>query len=161
MSTTLSHVWKPSHARLVSIDSFVSIPRGSAAFAPPALNWPAKDPADILDYVLDIGPAIVGNDSDRIASVSVSVAPSNSGDVVVNSSAADGDRLVLWLSGGQINTIYTITFLVTTCNGRSLQRSVLLPVLALSTPAIPNGALIAATGAVLTDQNGNPVLSAD
>src|SRR3984957_18378182 len=67
MSTTLSHVWKPSHARLVTIDSFIPVPRGSSATAPPPLNWPTRDPGDILDYILDIGPAIVGNDGDGIA----------------------------------------------------------------------------------------------
>jgi len=66
---------------------------------------------------------------------------------------------VLWLSGGQAGTIYTITFLVTTINGRSLHRSVLLPVLLLSVPVFPATAIVTAAGTVLTDQNGNPVLS--
>ena len=66
---------------------------------------------------------------------------------------------MLWLSGGQAGTVYTITFLITTINGRSLQRSVLLPVLLLSVPVFPGNAIVTAAGAVLTDQNGNPVLS--
>src|ERR1700754_4402189 len=134
MSTALSHVWKPSSARLVTVDSFIAVPRGSTAVAPPPLNWPTKDPGDILDYILDIGPAIVGNDGDGIATVEVSFAPSNPGDLDLQSTTADGSRIVLWLSGGQAGTTYTITFLITTINGRSLQRSVLLPVLLLSVP---------------------------
>ena len=161
MSTTVSHVWKPSHARLVTVDSFIPVPRGTTAVAPPPLNWPTKDPGDVLDYILDIGPAIVGNDGDGIATVSVTVSPSNPGDLVVQSTTADGSRIVLWLSEGQAGTIYTITFVITTINGRSLQRSVLLPVLMLSVPAVPPNALITTAGVVLTDQNGNPVLSAD
>ena len=159
MSTTLSHVWKPSHARLVTIDSFIPVPRGSSAAAPPPLNWPTKDPGDILDYVLDIAPAIVGNDGDGIATAAVSLAPSNPGDLELQSTTADGCRIILWLSEGQAGTIYTITFGITTINGRSLHRSVLLPVLLLSVPAIPPNALITAAGFVLTDQNGNPILS--
>lgn len=159
MSATISHVWKPSNARLVIIDSFIPIPRGTTAVAPPPLNWPTKDPGDILDYILDIGPAIVGNDGDGIASLNVGLAPSNPGDLVLQSSVADGSRIVLWLSGGQAGTIYTITFSITTINGRSLQRSVLLPVLLLSVPVVPAGAIVTTTGVVLTDQNGNPVLS--
>jgi hypothetical protein len=159
MSTTISHVWKPSNARLATIDSFIPVPRGTAAVAPPPMNWPTKDPGDILDYILDIGPAIVGNDGDGIATLSVSLSPSNPGDLVLQSTTADGSRIILWLSEGQAGTIYTITFSITTINGRSLHRSVLLPVLLLSVPVIPPNALVTGTGVVLTDQNGNPVLS--
>jgi hypothetical protein len=159
MSATVSHVWKPSSARLVTIDSFIPVPRGTSAVAPPPLSWPTKDPGDILDYILDIGPAIVGNDGDGIGTLSVSLSPSNPGDLALQSTTADGSRIILWLSGGLAGTIYTITFSITTINGRSLQRSVLLPVLLLSVPVIPPNALITATGVVLTDQNGNPVLS--
>ena len=60
---------------------------------------------------------------------------------------------------GQAGTVYTITFVITTINGRSLQRSVLLPVLSLSVPVFPATAIVTADGVVLTDQNGNPVLS--
>jgi hypothetical protein len=125
------------------------------------LSWPAKDPGDVLDYILDIGPAIVGNDSDSITGLSVTVSPSDPGDLIVQSTTADGSRAILWLSKGQAGTIYTVTFGITTINGRSLQRSILLPVLALAIAATPTNALIMATGVVLTDQNGNPVLSSD
>lgn len=161
MSVTVNHVWKPSNARLVTIDSFISVPRGTTALAPPPLNWPTKDPGDVLDYILDIGPAIIGNDGDGISSLDVSVTPSNPGDLTIQKTTADGSRVILWLSGGQAGTIYTVTFAITTVNGRSLQRSVLLPVIFLSIPLIPQNALITAAGVVLTDQNGNPVLSAN
>lgn len=161
MSTTVSHVWKPSSARLVTVDSFIAVPRGTAAFAPPPMNWPTKDPGDVLDYILDIGPAIVGNDGDGIATLLVTLSPSNPGDLVVQSTTADGSRVILWLSEGQAGTLYTITFSINTINGRSLQRSVLLPVMMLSVPAIPSNALVTTAGVVLTDQNGNPVLSGD
>jgi len=159
MSTSVSHVWKPSSARLVTIDSFIPVARGTSPVAPPPLNWPTKDPGDVLDYILDIGPAIIGNDGDGIATLSVSISPSNPGDLVAQSTTADGSRIVLWLSEGQAGTVYTITFIISTTNGRSLQRSVLLPVLLLSVPVIPSNALITASGVMITDQNGNPVLS--
>jgi hypothetical protein len=161
MSTPATHVWKPSHARLVTIDSFVAVPRGSTAVAAPPLNWPTKDPGDILDYLFDIGPAIVGNDGDGIATLDVTLSPSNPGDLTVQSMTTDGSRVVLWLSEGQAGNVYTITFIITTINGRSLQRSVLLPVLLLSVPRVPANALLTASGVVLTDQNGNPVLTSD
>lgn len=159
MSTSLSHVWKPSVARLVTVDSFIAVPRGALASAPPPLTWPAKDPGDTLDYLLDIGPAIVGNDGDAISIANISLAPNNPGDLNLNSTTADGSRIILWLSGGQAGTVYTVTFSITTVNGRSLQRSVLIPVLMLSIPIAPPTAIITTAGSVITDQNGNPVLS--
>jgi hypothetical protein len=159
MSTPASHAWIPSHARVVTIDSFIPVARGTTAVAPPPLNWPTKDPGDILDYIFDIGPAIVGNDGDSIATLDVASMPANPGDLVIRSSTTDGSRIILWLAEGQAGTVYTLTFDITTVNGRSLQRSVLLPVLLLSVPQIPPGAITTTTGTMLTDQNGNPVLA--
>src|SRR6185503_20233159 len=65
MVTLVSHIWKPSKSRTITIDSFVPVPRGTLATAPTMLNWPSKDPADILDYQLNIEPALVGHDSER------------------------------------------------------------------------------------------------
>jgi len=160
MSVTVSHVWKPSNARLVTIDSFIPVPRGAAAMALPPLNWPAKDPGDILDYILDIAPAIVGNNGDGIATLNVSITPSAPGDLTLQSATADGSRVIVWLSEGQAGTTYNVNIGITTINGRSLQRTILLPVIQISIPLIPANALITAAGVVLTDQNGNPVLSA-
>ncbi len=159
MPTPASHVWKPSHARVVTLDSFIPVPRGSAAVAPPPLNWPTKDPGDVLDYILDIAPAIAGNDGDGIATLDVAIAPSAPGDLTLQSMTTDGSRVILWLSQGQAGTVYTVTFSISTINGRSLQRTVLLPVLLLSVPPVPPGAILTSAGVVLTDQNGNPIVS--
>ena len=158
MVNTVSHVWKPSSARLVVIDSFVPVPRGSVAVAPAPLNWPTKDPQDVLDYQVDITPAVLGNRGDAIAALSVSITPANPGDLTLNSMAVDGLSAVLWLSGGFAATVYTVTLAISTTNGRSIQRSVLLPVLGLSSPAIPGNAIQTTTGVVITDQNGNPIV---
>ena len=158
MPTSANHVWKPSSARLVTIDSFVPMPRGSNAVAPPPLNWPAKDPGDTLDYELDISPALVGNDGDSISTIDVSVSPDNPGDLTVSSTTADGTRCILWLTAGQHNTTYTVSINIGTVNGRIIQRSVLMPVLYLSIPSSPTDALDIGSGVVVTDQNGNPIL---
>lgn len=159
MSTTVTHVWKPSSARTVVIDSFVPVPRGSTATAPPFLNWPTKDPGDTLDYLLDIYPAFVGNPGDSIATVEAETSPNSAGDLSINSIAADGSKAIFWFSGGQNGTVYTITIVINTVNGRTIQRSLLLPVLYLSVPYVPSDALDTDTGAVVTDQNGNPILA--
>jgi hypothetical protein len=159
MATLASHVMLPSCARTVVIDSFIAVPRGSEAVAPPVLNWPAKDPSDVLDYVIQFSPAVLGNDADSIATLDVTVAPSAPGDLSLTGSGADGTRAVLWFSGGQAGTVYMVTILISTASGRMIQRSVLLPVLMLSVPAVPALAIQTVAGVVLTDQNGNPVLS--
>ena len=159
MPTPATHVWKPSNARTVVLDSFIPVPRGSTALAPPPLNWPTKDPVDVLDYQFDISPALVGNDGDTIATLDVSIEPANPGDLVLSSTTTDGAVAILWLSDGQSGTIYTVNLMITTVNGRTINRTILLPVLYLSVPPIPPNALVTDTGVVLTDQNGNPVLT--
>jgi hypothetical protein len=140
------------------LDSFIPVPRGSAAIAPPPLNWPTKDPADVLDYQFDVSPALVGNDADAIETLDVSIEPANPGDLTLNSAMTDGPVAVLWLSGGQSGTVYTVNLMIGTANGRTINRTILLPVLYLSVPPIPPDALVTDAGIVLTDQNGNPVL---
>ena len=158
MPTPAAHVWKPSSARTVVLDAFIPVPRGSAAVAPPPLNWPTKDPIDVLDYQFDITPAVIGNDGDAIATLDVTIEPGNPGDLALNSATTDGTVAVLWLSGGQAGTVYMVTLVITTVNGRTIQRSIQLPVLYLSIPPIPPNALVTDAGVILTDQNGNPVL---
>ena len=159
MATPATHVWRPSSSRTIQLDSFIPVPRGSAAVAPPLLNWPAKDPADILDYRFDISPSLFSGDGDSIATLDATVSPSAPGDLNIVSMTADSSRAVLWMTGGQSGTVYTITISVGTASGRLIQRSILLPVITLSTPATPPGAIVMTDGTVLTDQNGNPVLS--
>ena len=159
MPTLASHVLKPSSARAVIIDSFIAVPRGSEAIAPAPLSWPAKDPRDVLDYIIEFSPAVIGNDADSIATLDLTITPSAPGDLVINSSGADGTRAVVWFSQGQPGTVYVVTILVGTTNGRTIQRSILLPVLSFSTPAVPVAAIQTTSGLVITDHNGNPVLS--
>ncbi len=159
MATLVSHVWKPSNTRILTIDSFIPVPRGSTAITPAPLSWPAKDPGDILDYQLDIEPAIVGNKGDTINSVDIDVDPDQPGDLSVDNITADGYKIVIWLSGGQAGVTYSITVKAALASGRTLQRSMLLPVVALSIPSVPVNALETTTQDPLTDQNGNPLVS--
>jgi hypothetical protein len=159
MPTPATHIWKPSVARSVTIDSFVPVPRGAAAVAPPLLSWPTKDPGDTLDYEVDISRVLIGNDGDVIATIDVGVSPDAPGDLSVTSTTADGMRCVFWLAGGQSGTTYIVTIVVGTTNGRTIQRSILAPVLHLSVPPLPFDALQTDTGDAVTDQNGNPILA--
>lgn len=156
-SAKLQRVWRPSAARVLVLDSFVPAPRGAAA--PKPLSWPAKDPQDVLDYQFDIAPALQGNDGDAVASLDVSIKPADPGDLSLASAAADGARCVLWLAGGHAGTTYSVTLRVGTQAGRTLSRSVLLPVVSLSEPAVAADALMADQGGALTDENGRPLFA--
>ncbi|MBN8871904.1 MAG: hypothetical protein J0H67_03630 [Rhodospirillales bacterium] len=159
MATAPAHVLKPSTARVVTIDSFIPVPRGSQAAAPPLLNWPAKDPNDVLDYQVEYAPAVIGNDADGIATLDVTVSPNAPGDLLVTRTTVDGTRAVLWMSAGQSGVVYVVTLAMTTMNGRVVQRSVLLPVVSLSSITVSPLALLTSDGVMITDHNGNPLLS--
>jgi hypothetical protein len=155
----VSHLWKPSKARLLTIDSFVPVPRGSVTVVPTPLSWPSKDPCDVLDYQLDLEPALVGNEGDTVNSVDIDVIPNQPGDVSVDNIAADGYKVVLWLSGGQAGVTYSLTMKATLASGRTLQRTVLLPVVALSSRSVPANAIETTDNDSLTDQDGNPIVN--
>ena len=123
------------------------------------LNWPPKDPGDILDYQLDIEPALIGNEGDPIDSVDVEIDPNQPGDLSLDNVAADGYKIVIWVSAGQAGVIYTVTIKTALASGRTLQRSILLPVVALSSLSVPPNAIETTTRDPLTDQNGNPIVN--
>lgn len=148
------------------MDGFVPGPRGVPVTTLATPSWPAKDPADVLDYQFDISPALTGNDGDGLATLDVSISPANPGDLSLASAAADGSRAVLWLQGGMAGTTYTVTLSLGTQAGRVLARSVLLPVVSLSSATaasvVPAAtALTTDSGDVLTDQNGNALLTGE
>jgi hypothetical protein len=161
MPTVASHLWRPSTARRVVLDGYVPIPRGTLPPNAGPLVWPAKDPSDVLDYEIEIAPALAGNDGDGIATIDVLIVPASAGDLTLNSAAADGTRAVLWFSGGQVGTTYSVQITLGTAGGRTFGRAVLLPVIALATATPPASALTDDSGAVITDQSGNPILIGD
>jgi hypothetical protein len=141
----------------VVVEGFGPFPRGVLQTQPPPLIWPIKDPGDVLDYVFDLSDALAGNDGDAIATIDVSIYPSNTGDLSLQSSTADGDQAILWLADGVAGTTYAVTVAVGTNSGRIVSRTVSLPVEALATPVVANNVITDQTGAPLTDQIGAPL----
>ena len=156
-TTPASHVWQVSLARLIEIEGFIPTPRGLALLLPQPLAWPEKDPGDTLDYVFEIAPALTGNPGDTIATLNVMISPNNPGDLTLASAAADGTRAVLWLTAGQPGTSYTVTIGITTACGRSLARSIALPVVALASVPAPATAITTLGGAPITSPSGLPI----
>ncbi len=158
MPTIAPHVWRPSGARRAVLDGFVPVPRGTINSTPAPLAWPAKDPADILDYEFDVSAALLGNRGDAIATLDVVITPNATGDLTLSSTGADGSIAVFWFAQGVIGTVYIVQITIGTTSGRTLSRAVLLPVQSLATASPPSNTLTTDTGAIITDQIGNPIL---
>jgi len=157
MGTPATHTWLPSNARYLQIDGFVPTPRGPQIPPPLPLQWPNKDPGDTLDYVFDIGPALTANPGDSISTLDVAINPDNPGDLTLAAATADGTRAVLWLTGGQALTTYTVTVTVTTTGGRTLGRDISLPVVTLASVPAATADLTTPGGQPLTDPTGSPL----
>jgi hypothetical protein len=120
--------------------------------------WPAKDPSETLDYVLDISQALCGNDGDSISTLDIAISPTNAGDLVVQSSSADGTQAILWLTAGFAGTTYAVTVTIGTNSGRIIARTVNLPVVILANQAGTSGAITDQTGAPITTESGAPIV---
>ena len=157
--TPAVHSWKPSTARTLTISGFMPRARGAcpATVSGTVAAWPAKDPADVLDYVYDIAPALWGDEGDSIAFLTVTISPGAAGDLTLASSTSNGHQAILWMSAGQSGTTYAVTLAVGTLGGRSFQRTVMLPCLSLSTEPPVGTELVTNTGAPIVDQSGNPI----
>jgi hypothetical protein len=157
MGTPATYSWIASTARVIVLDGFGAVPRGTLQLLQPPLSWPIKDPTDTLDYVLDISEAIAGNEGDSIATLDVAISPSNPGDLTLQSCSADGDLAIMWFAAGFSGTTYAVTITVATNCGRVIGRTINLPVLALANPPVPPNAITDQTGAPITDQSDHPI----
>ncbi len=159
MATPAQFITRPSLARLICLEGYGPRVRGVGTGVCD-LCWPVKDPSDVLDYVLDASPALLGVEGDGIVTLDVQVAPQETGGLVLNSTSVDGDRAVLWMSGGVAGHTYSVTLGLGTTSGRYLLRSVLLPVQALAQITLPTSQyLVDGNGVPLMDQNGLPIIS--
>jgi hypothetical protein len=158
MGTQAAYSWIPSTARLLALDGYGLQPRGTLPCPPPILSWPAKDPTDTLDFILDISEAIAGNEGDSIATLDVVISPDNPGDLTLQSSSADGDLAIMWFTAGFAGIVYQVTVTVGTNSGRVIGRTINLPVMAFATPPVPPEALTDQTGNPITDQTDAPII---
>ena len=91
MATPAQFITRPSLARLICLEGYGPRVRGVGTGVCD-LCWPVKDPSDVLDYVLDASPALLGVEGDGIVTLDVQVAPQETGGLVLNSTSVDGDR---------------------------------------------------------------------
>jgi hypothetical protein len=159
MATQAVYSWVASTARVIVLDGFGAVPRGTPQIPQPLLQWPAKDPSDTLDYVLDISEAIAGNEADAIMTLDIAIGPNDPGDLTLQSASANGFQAIMWMTAGFAGINYAVTVTVGTNSGRTLNRTLILPVLSLATPPVPQQAIVDQTGAPITDQTDQPILA--
>jgi hypothetical protein len=121
------------------------------------LIWPPKDPTDTLDYVVDFADAITSDQGDAIATLDITISPDQPGDLTLVKSTGDGTLAILWLTAGFAGTTYNVNVAIGTNSGRTLGRTVQLPVVTLAIPPTQPNDLETQTDAVITDQNGQPI----
>ncbi len=96
------------------------------------LTWPAKDPDEVLDYSVEWSERLEGGEA--IVSSSFTV---DSGTITKDSESFAGTRSQVWLSGGTDGTTVELRNRITTSGGRTLERSIALPIISTSATAVP------------------------
>lgn len=84
-----------------------------------SLNWPAKDPDEVLDYFVDWAARLAGDTIDTV----VWIVPSG---LTKNSESRDGARTTIWLAGGQPASVYQVTCRITTAGGRTMEETIVI-----------------------------------
>lgn len=82
-----------------------------------ALEWPFKDPDEVLDYELDWTARLAGD----TISTSVWLVPD---ELTPGAESVSGAVTKLWLSGGTIGGSFLVTNRITTAGGRTMDESV-------------------------------------
>jgi hypothetical protein len=88
-----------------------------------ALEWPSKDPDEVLDYTVDWTARLGTNDT-----IISSEWPDPPTGIIVDSDNHDTTSSVIWLSGGTLNEAYTFVNRVVTAGGRTMDQSVKLKI---------------------------------
>ena len=92
-----------------------------------ALQWPAKDPEDMLDYTLDFSLWLQGDVISNAQSY-VDYATSQSL-AVYKVDFSSGQTVITWLEGGLSGELATVTVVANTSLGRTKEVSVVLPII--------------------------------
>lgn len=86
-----------------------------------ALEWPAKDPDEVLDYQLDWS-ARLGDDTITTSTWTATVG------MTLGTTTNTTKATTVWLSGGTLNANYDITNQIVTAGGRTMEQTVKLKV---------------------------------
>lgn len=85
-----------------------------------------KDPAAVLDYVVDWAAGYLG--SETVSVSDWSVAPVEAGGIEVGAARIEGGRTIVSLSGGRAGCVYRVTNAVTFSDGGHDERMLVVRV---------------------------------
>lgn len=87
------------------------------------VDWPTKDPDEVLDYGLDWSDDMAA-DADDIASSVWTISKGDSALIIDSTSfSVAGHITTAWLSGGTVGNTYQLTNTITTSGGRTYERT--------------------------------------
>ena len=90
------------------------------------LTFPTKDPADIIDLVIDWSRYL--GTEDKIIRTSATLEVKPPGELILRDTLVTGAFVRCWCEGGVANRTYNIICTVQTEGGRTVQRTAQLPV---------------------------------
>jgi len=106
-----------STARTIAVPS-QGFSAAGALVASPYLVWPTAEPSDTLDYSLDLTAPLADVD-DVIATVTLTVAPSGTGELSYSRLSVAGDVITWWGAGGVAGRRYLVSVTAATGYGRA------------------------------------------
>jgi hypothetical protein len=126
----------PSPARTIVYTGWVTPPPNAI---PVPMVWTAKNPADVLDFSVDIFAWLADGGDDIPQVITLTPLTTVKGDVAIASPLIVGAGLITsWLSYGQAGGTYGIEFSISTLLGRTATFEVMLPILnVLPNPTLP------------------------
>jgi hypothetical protein len=104
----------------LTMSRLITVPAQASPLAATVAWWPKKRPTEVLDYELEISAPLI-DAGDDISNLSISIAPSGSGELQPVSVALNGTRVVAWLSGGVPGRSYTVKLDASTTGGRTFE----------------------------------------
>ena len=81
-----------------------------------------KDPSAVLDFVFDWSLWLATGETITASTITASTITASTG-ITVDSDTFTGTTVTYWLSGGTLNTLYTIVNHITTSAGRQDDRT--------------------------------------
>ena len=109
----------PSPARTIPYVGWANI--GSLSPAPLPMVWPVKEPADVLDYSVNVTAWLNDGGEDTLASVTVTPLSTVPGDVAIATPliVTQPGLITAWLSYGQAGANYSLEYSIVTAAART------------------------------------------
>ncbi len=93
-----------------------------------AMQWPAKDPDDVLDFALDWSEQLEADGTVEVPDTITTATWTVPAGLTKNSQVEEDGLVTVWLSGGEAGSRYDIGCRIVTGGGRTYDRTISLSV---------------------------------